>query len=132
MTPVRFFLACFFLLLITLSASADVCRQLTGSVIDVATRQPVVAKLFLVTASGRSAAGQSSVTGSFSVPIPCDATALIVERTGYKEQSLTLTNATPTAQGMTIFVTIPLVPNNRPAGVRPLRAEEFSQLAITT
>ncbi len=132
MTPVRFSLACFFILLVTLSRGADVCRQLTGSVIDVATRQPVVAKLFLVTASGRTAAGQSLATGSFSVPIPCDATALIVERTGYKEQSLTLTNATPTAQGMTIFVTIPLVPNNRPAGVRPLRAEEFSQLAITT
>ena len=132
MTTVRLFLLHCSLLFATLSGRADVCRQLTGTVLDVATRQPVVAKLFLITATGRMAAGQSNATGIFSIPVSCDATTLIVERSGYKEQSLALTNAMPTAQGMTIFVTIPLVPQNRPAGVRPLRAEEFSQLVITT
>lgn len=132
MIALRFFIACFFIAVASLSAKADTCRQLTGTVLDVATRQPVVAKLFLLTATGRIAAGQSSQTGTFSVPVPCDATALIVERPGYKEQTLGLGSATTTTQSMSIFVTIPLVPNNRPAGVRPLRAEEFSQLVITT
>lgn len=132
MTTVRLFLTCSFLIFTTLFAKADVCRHLTGTILDVATRKPVAAKLFLMTASGRVAAGQSNATGTFSLPVPCDATALIVERPGYKEQRLALANATPTAQPMPIFVTIPLVPDSRPAGVRPLRAEEFSQLAITT
>lgn len=132
MIALRFLIACFFLAFTSLPVNADTCRQLTGTVLDVATRQPVVAKLFLLTATGRIAAGQSSQTGTFSVPVPCDATALIVERPGYKEQTLALGSATTTTQTMTIFVTIPLVPNNRPSSVRPLRAEEFSQLVITT
>jgi len=136
MTKVRLFFACFFFLLTSSFSMADVCRYLTGTVLDVATRQPVVAKLFVITATGRVAAGQSSATGTFSVPIPCDATTLVVERPGYKEQSLALTNATPTAQAngvnTGIFVIVPLVPNSRPAGVRPLLAEEFSQLVPTT
>lgn len=136
MIKIRLLFACFVVLLTPVLGTADICRQLTGTVLDVATRQPVVAKLFLITATGRIAAGQSAATGVFSVPIPCEATALIVERTGYKEQNLLLTNATPSAQAngvnTSIFVTVPLVPNNRPAGVRPLLAEEFSQLVPTT
>jgi outer membrane protein OmpA-like peptidoglycan-associated protein len=132
MNPVRLLIACFFLVFTSLATNADVCRQLNGSVIDVATRQPVIANLFLQTPAGRVAVGKSLATGAFSVPVSCEATALIVERDGYKEQTLALTNDTPTAQKAGTFVIIPLVPNNRPASVRPLRSEEFSQLAITT
>ncbi len=136
MTKMRLLFACYVALLTPVLGMADICRQLTGTVLDVATRQPVVAKLFLITPTGRIAAGQSSATGTFSVPVPCEATTLMVERPGYKEQSLALVNATSTAQAngvnTGIFVTVPLVPNTRPTGVRPLLAEEFSQLVPTT
>jgi outer membrane protein OmpA-like peptidoglycan-associated protein len=113
----------------------DVCRQLTGTVVDVATRQPVAASsLFLITAKGRVAVGQSGATGAFTVPVSCEATALIVSKKGYKEQFLALTNpAPPSSEDVpTYVVTVPLVPDKRQASVRPMRTEELTQLAITT
>lgn len=133
MHPIRPLLVLFFSLLSVLPTYADVCRQLTGTVIDLATRQPVSAKLYTVTTAGTLVPlGQSSTAGAFSVPIACDAKYLLVNKEGYKEQTLLLTNATPTAQGNTIFATIPLVPNNRQASVRTMNSDELTQLAPTT
>ncbi|TAE27321.1 MAG: OmpA family protein [Cytophagales bacterium] len=132
MNRLRTALIAFFILLMVQPTWADICRQLTGTVIDVATRQPVSANLFVFVQSVRVPVGKSNASGTFTVAVPCDATKLLVSQPGYKEQSLELTNATPTAQGNTIFVTVPLVPNNRQSSVRPLRSEEMAQLVITT
>ena len=107
-----------FLLLLLLMGEtyADNCLKLTGVVHDYATRKPLEATFFLKTPGGRVRVGQSEGgTGRFSLVVNCQATALLVERTGYRPQHLPLMagitgdRATPTG------VFIPLVAVNQRA-----------------
>lgn len=98
---------------------AGVCVRLVGIVQDFATHQPLSAKLSLRTGTGRTVLGNSADgSGQFAVDVACTATALLIERTGYRPQSLPLNLNTFSASG-DVYVVIPLVAVDRQGTDRP-------------
>ncbi|WP_198045057.1 OmpA family protein [Spirosoma montaniterrae] len=99
------------------------CLRLAGVVQDYATRQPLVATLSLKTATGRvKLASSAEATGSFSVDVNCPATALVIERTGYRTQSLPLDGNGSTAGPVYVF--IPLVSVDKQGSDRAYQQSE--------
>lgn len=91
-------------------AVADDCWLLRGVVEDYASRKPLEASLFVKTDAGRVRVGQSvKGTGQFAIRVGCDATTLIVERTGYRAQQLTLPQHPGGTDRQTVGLLIPLV-----------------------
>ena len=116
-----------FLLYFTLSstgiARSAPCLRLAGVVQDYATRQPLAATLFLKTATGRIRAATSAEgSGAFSMAITCPVTALIVERDGYRPQSLPIDNGGTASDA--VHVLIPLVAVVRQTSDRPYQQSE--------
>src|SRR6218665_1886633 len=73
------------------SATAATCLRLTGVIQDYASRLPLMAKLYVETQQGRFELGVSAAqTGQFTVEVNCPATALIIEKAGYRSQTLLL------------------------------------------
>ena len=98
---------------------AGVCVRLVGVVQDFATHKPLSASLSARSASGRAVLGRSAEgTGQFAVDIACTATALLIERSGYRPQRLPL-NLTATAPGGDVYVVIPLVAVDQQGTDRP-------------
>ncbi|MBO0936705.1 OmpA family protein [Fibrella sp. HMF5335] len=98
---------------------AGVCVRLVGVVQDFSTHKPLAASLSARSVTGRQVLGTSDEgTGQFAVDIACTATALLIERTGYRPQRLPLNLATitPTAD---VYVVIPLVAVDRQGTDRP-------------
>lgn len=97
----------------------QVCVRLVGVVQDFSTRQPLAAKLSVRSTNGRSELGTSADgTGQFAVDVACTATALLIERTGYRPQRLPLNLNTFTAVG-DVYVIIPLVATDQQGTDRP-------------
>ncbi|MBO0932464.1 OmpA family protein [Fibrella aquatilis] len=115
----RLLLLCGFTLLHTLAVRAGVCVRLVGVVQDFATHQPLSAKLSVRVGAGRMALGTSADgTGQFTVDVACTATALLIERTGYRPQRLPL-NLTMFSAPAEVYVVIPLVAVDRQGTDRP-------------
>ena len=90
--------------------AATPCMQLAGVVQDHVSRQPLAARLYLKTPTGRSDLGSSTAgTGRFAVGIACSAMALIIERPGYRPQMLRLNLPTSPANQGPVEIIIPLV-----------------------
>ena len=108
-----------FMLLHAPAGWAGVCVRLVGVVQDFATHQPLSAKLSVRVGAGRTALGNSADgTGQFTVDVACTATTLLIERTGYRPQSLPLNLNTFSAAGE-VYVVIPLVAVDRQGADRP-------------
>ncbi|GAB4027366.1 OmpA family protein [Spirosoma koreense] len=86
------------------------CFHLEGKVIDYKTHEPLnKADLFAKLPTGLRKVSVSKYNGQFLASIPCEAKAIIIERTGYRRQILTLhypDNHLPTRRVTTL---IPLV-----------------------
>lgn len=86
------------------------CLRLAGVVQDYTSHQPLEARLYLKTSTGRSALGSSTAgTGRFMVGIACPAMALIVERSGYRSQTLRLNLPTLPTTEEPVEIIVPLV-----------------------
>ena len=85
------------------------CLRLTGVVQDYASHQPLMATFYVETQQGRSNLGISAAsTGQFTIDVSCTITALIIEKTGYRTQTLLL-NQLATRPNKPIGVIIPLI-----------------------
>ena len=98
---------------------AGVCLRLVGVVQDFATHKPLAASLSARSATGRAVLGNSAEgTGLFAIEVACTATALLIERSGYRPQRLPLNMTTVTSAGE-VYVVIPLVAVDRQGTDRP-------------
>ncbi|MEZ0485631.1 OmpA family protein [Fibrella aquatica] len=100
-------------------AYGQACVRLVGVVQDFSTHRPLAATFSVRSASGRAVLGNSADgTGQFAIDIACTATALLIERTGYRAQRLPLNLATVAPIGE-VYVVIPLVATDQQATDRP-------------
>ncbi|WP_020604752.1 OmpA family protein [Spirosoma spitsbergense] len=85
------------------------CLRLTGVVQDYASHLPLMANFYVETQQGRSSLGVSAApTGQFTIDISCTATALIIEKAGYRTQTLLL-NQLASRPNKSVGVIIPLI-----------------------
>ncbi len=90
-------------------AAASPCLRLTGKVIDYDNHNALVAQLYAETEQGRLNLGTSDTkTGQFTVMITCPATALVVEKVGYRPQTLPL-NITSISLEKSVGIIVPLI-----------------------
>ncbi len=104
------------------------CLRLAGLVQDYATHQPLAATFFLMTPDGKVRVTTSAEgSGLFSLDVRCPATALLIERNGYRTQSLPLSPELLGGAGRTsapVAILIPLVAVDRQASNRPYQQSE--------
>ena len=106
------------------SAGAVPCIRLTGIVRDYASRQPLMAQLYLKTPTGRVKLSKSTDNGQFSVDIACSATSLVIEKAGYRPQSLPLNMASLSVGKAQVWVIIPLIAVDQRGNDRPYAQTE--------
>lgn len=91
------------------TATVNPCLRLTGVVQDYASHLPLVARLSVRTQQGSYNIGVSAAqTGRFTIDITCPATELIIDKEGYRQQSLVL-NTSSALSNKPIGVIIPLI-----------------------
>jgi outer membrane protein OmpA-like peptidoglycan-associated protein len=91
----------------------SLCLRLQGTLLDYATHQPLnAARLLAKTATGRQRVGMSSDSGTFSVSLPCGTTALSIERTGYRSQTISI-RLSANQRNKSVTVMIPFIPVDR-------------------
>ncbi len=92
------------------------CLQLEGLLIDLATQQPVSdAQLFAKLPSGRIKLMRTTNSGTFSAKVPCGATAIFIDKPGYRSQIMQLNQV----KAETIHVLIPLLAIEGQSSDRP-------------
>lgn len=91
-------------------ADSSSCIRVQGVLIDYASHKPLDAgRLFAKTANGRVRVSVSGDSGRFSGMLPCGTTALLVERSSYRSQTIPVQPSVGrSAQAITLL--IPLVP----------------------
>ncbi len=96
----------------TLAQESDntLCLRVKGIVVDYATHRPLSdAKLFAKLPTGRKRISISSKSGDFIAEAPCEATAILIERTGYRSQILSLHQPSVLHDTQAVVILIPLV-----------------------
>ncbi|MBO0950440.1 OmpA family protein [Fibrella forsythiae] len=97
--------------------ATPVCVRLVGVVRDYSTHRPLSATLSVKIGNKQTVIGTSAdATGQFDIGIACTASALLIERTGYRPQRLPLNLTTATDD---VYVIIPLVATDQQGVNRP-------------
>ncbi|GAB3553536.1 hypothetical protein GCM10027577_36980 [Spirosoma fluminis] len=103
---------------------------LQGQLIDYRTRQPLnSARLFVRAASSRQKIGTSDSTGAFSAKLPFGATAIRIERTGYRPQTIPVQLAA-NWDSLPITVVIPLIPTDKQTLNTPYQQTEQTSYVL--
>jgi len=90
------------------------CRRLEGVIVDYSTRKALPrANLFVKLPGGQKKVSSSSAQGRFSINAPCEATAIVIEKQGYRTQVLPV--AIVQADTHTVVVEVPLLAVEPPA-----------------
>ncbi|QKZ12086.1 OmpA family protein [Spirosoma sp. KUDC1026] len=89
------------------------CLHIQGTLLDYATHQPLrAARLLARTSKGRQRVSMSGDSGTFSAVLPCGTTALSIECTGYRSQSVQI-RFSANQRNQPITVMIPFIPVDR-------------------
>ncbi len=89
------------------------CLRLEGVIVDYNTRKVLPsANLFVKLPGGQKKVSTSSAQGKFSMNAPCEATAVVIEKQGYRTQVLPIANTQ--ADTHTVVVEVPLLAVEQP------------------
>lgn len=117
----------FGLLFMLTQVSWGQCITLKGTIKDAASQSTVQANFSVRINENKQAIGKSTEQGTFSLPLPCHATTLIVEKKGFRTLIIPITGNEGTA---VFFVDLELYPVDKQTGDRPYFQSEQQDMVL--
>ena len=118
---------------VVVSSPTASCLRLTGVVLDFTSRRPLSADFYIQTPGGRRQVGRSlDETGTFTLNLDCGVRMLIIERTGYRTQTLGLNTKVKSNRPDAVPVIIPLLAVDRQGSDQPYLQTEQTHFVQST
>jgi len=118
---------------VMVSSPTTSCLRLSGVVLDFTSRRPLRADFYIQTPDGRRHIGRSlDETGAFTLSLDCRVRTLIIERTGYRTQTLGLNATLKTNRPDAVPIIIPLLAVDRQGNDQPYLQTEQTHFVQPT
>lgn len=103
------------------------CITLKGTIVDASSKKPLLVRFSVRTSENRKSIGNSTQDGTFTIQLPCAATSLIVEKSGFRMLELPISGNNKMA---TYFLNLELYAVDKQGSDKPYFQSEQSQLVL--